>query len=186
VDEPSWVRQIRRERIWTAERLALERAARKGWAHGWAQQSPRTSRNSAAHRSGVLRIWRREVCGRTLLVIRPILGLTLRAIGYADVRSGILLPQSTILSGTKLDSRRLAPQRVARRGWPQDGPNNPPRTSRNGSTHRSGRFAYLAERSVDETTRVIRPVLGLILRTIGCADVRSAILLPQSKGWGHG
>jgi hypothetical protein len=42
-----------------SRRLAPQREARRGWAHGWAQQSPRTSRNSAVHRSGVFRIWRR-------------------------------------------------------------------------------------------------------------------------------
>jgi len=41
-------------------------------------------------------------------VIRRILRLTLRAIGYADVRSGILPPQSTKLPGAISDSRRLA------------------------------------------------------------------------------
>jgi hypothetical protein len=42
-------------------------------------------------------------------VIRRVLRLTLRAVGFADVRSGILPPQSTNSSGTNLDSRRLAP-----------------------------------------------------------------------------
>src|SRR6185312_11978433 len=72
---------------------------------------------------GVLRIWRRERCGRTLL-------------------------GSTILSGTKLDSRRLAPQRAARRGWAHGWAQQSPRTSRNSGAPRKVRFAYLAEREV--------------------------------------
>ena len=38
------VRRIRRERIRTAEWLALERAGRKGWVHGCTQQSQATDR----------------------------------------------------------------------------------------------------------------------------------------------
>ena len=96
---------------------------------------------------GLLRFWRRGRCGRTLPVIRPILGLTLRAIGCADVRSGILPPQSTNSPGANLDSRRLAPQREARRGlahgWAKQSlPLRQPRTSFDSAALRSGRTDF--------------------------------------------
>ena len=49
----------------TAERLAPQRAARKGWAHEWPQQSPRTSRLSAAHRKARV-LLAVKGCGRIL------------------------------------------------------------------------------------------------------------------------
>src|SRR6185437_12665632 len=44
VDEPTRVRQIRPERIWTAEWLALEHIAWKGESHGWNEQCRRSLR----------------------------------------------------------------------------------------------------------------------------------------------
>jgi len=41
------VRRIRRERIRTAEWLALQHVARKGWVHGCTQQSQATDQPSA-------------------------------------------------------------------------------------------------------------------------------------------
>jgi hypothetical protein len=71
--------------------------------------------------------------GRTI-VTRHILCLALRAIGFADVRSGILPPQSTKSSGTILDSRRLAPRSGV---GPMDGTNNPSRSTNVATSHPS-------------------------------------------------
>jgi hypothetical protein len=77
-----------------SRRLALERAARRGLAHGWAKQSPRRLHDVVSSiEAGVLRIWRREV---------------------VDEPTG-----STNLSGTNSDSRRLALEREARKGEAQ-------------------------------------------------------------------
>ncbi len=78
--------------------------------------------DSSAPSWGVFRIWRRER-GQENRRARRARRLTqgvpppfaLRAIGSADVRSGILPSKS---SGTNLDDRRSAPERVARRGEP--------------------------------------------------------------------
>src|SRR6185312_279753 len=138
------VRQIRRERIWTAEGWPRS-AQREGVGPMDGPNNPR-GRHATVQRieADALRFWRKGKCGRTLSVIRPILGLTLRAIGCAGVRSGILPPQSTNSSVTNLDSRRLAPQREARRGlahgWAKQSlPLRQPRTSFDSAALRSGR-----------------------------------------------
>jgi len=97
--EPS-VRQFCREQNWTA-RQRWPRSAQRGGV------SPMDGANNPSPLSNEPSVTRR------------FLRLALRAIGCADVRSSILPPQSTILSGTKLDSASaLAPQRATRRGEP--------------------------------------------------------------------
>ena len=57
------------------------------------------------------------------------------------------------------------PRSAQREGvGPMDGPNNPSRTSRNGTAHRSRRSVCLTERSVDGPSRVTRRILRLALR----------------------
>jgi len=102
--------------LWTAAGWPWSAIARKGLAHGWAKQSPRTSRCLAPRRrafcvSGGERWWTNP------MVIRRLLRLTLRAIGCADVRFGTLPTRATKLSGTILDSRRLAPERISAPGF---------------------------------------------------------------------
>ena len=81
-------------------------------------------------------------------------------------------PRSTNLSGTNLDSRRLAPRSGV---GPMDGTNNPSPPCKPGSGSVPV-FVWLGQ----ETTQVIRHFLCLALRTIGCTDVRPGILPPQS------
>jgi hypothetical protein len=57
-------RQIRRERIWTAERLAPQRAARRDWAHEWAQQSLADVTQRGSTSADILRTWRRNIANR--------------------------------------------------------------------------------------------------------------------------
>ncbi len=110
-----------------SRRLAPKRAARRGEAHGWAEQS-RPPRKRVLQRSphvGLFAYLAERELWTNAPVIRRILRLTLRAIGCADVRSGILPPQSTNLPGacwTAAGWPRSA-KRVGVR--PKDGPNNP-------------------------------------------------------------
>jgi len=102
----------------------------------------------------------------------------------AERGGGRTLPGSTILSGTKLDSRRLALERAARKGEPHGwGSQSPAASERDAdrSASRQGRFAYLAEKGVWTSPPVTRRILHLALRAIGCADVRSGI--PGSSPW---
>ncbi len=115
VDEPS-VRQNCPEQFWTAA----------GWP--WSAQRgrvrPRRGRtiprhpHTSAHNPnpGAFCVSGGETVVDEPSVIWRIPRLTLRAIGCADVRFGIHACASDELSGTNPDSRRLAPQRAARRG----------------------------------------------------------------------
>lgn len=53
---------------------------------------------------------------RSARVTRHFVCLALRVIGYADVRSGIVPPQSTNSPGANSDSRKLAFGRLERKG----------------------------------------------------------------------
>nr|WP_199045668.1 hypothetical protein [Dyella sp. ASV24] len=82
-------------------------------------------------------------------IIRRILRLTLRAIGYADVRYGILPSQSTKLPEAISDSRRLAMERKARRGEAQGwAEQSRPLRNRTGQRSPQRLYALLLERSV--------------------------------------
>ena len=89
---------------------------------------------------GVLRIWRRERCGRTL-------------------------PGSTNSPGANLDSRRLAPQRVARRGWAHGWAQQSPQTSRNDMATEAGAFVHPAEEA--------EPAVPAIFTSFGQQSIRN-------------
>ncbi len=143
VDELT-VRQIRLERIWTAAGWPRS-AQREGVRPRMGRAIPMTPRRLVLDPKRRFAYLAERRWWTTPLVTRHILCLALRAIGCADVRSGIPPPQSTNSSGTNLDSRRLAPQRAARRGEAQDGPSNP-HDSTPPRADPKRRFAYLAER----------------------------------------
>jgi len=142
------VRQIRLERIWTAEGWPRS-AQREGVGPMDGPNNPRQRsdcRTADRRKRRFAYLAEREVWTNPP-VTRRILRLALRASGFAAVRSSILLPRATILSGTKLDSRRLAPQRAARKGWAHGWAQQSPPTIR--LPHRrskEGRFAHLAQR----------------------------------------
>ena len=79
---------------------------------------------------GVLRIWRRERWWTNPMVIRRLLRLTLRAIGCADVRFGILPTRATILSGTLWTAAGWPWSAIARKGLAHGWAKQSPRTSR--------------------------------------------------------
>jgi len=77
-----------------------------------------------------LRIWRRERWWTNPMVIRRLLRLTLRAIGCADVRFGILPTRATILSGTLWTAAGWPWSAIARKGLAHGWAKQSPRTSR--------------------------------------------------------
>ncbi len=108
-----------------SRRLAPQRAARRGSAHGWAEQSPRAIMQPDAPSKGRFAyLAEREV---------------------VDEPSG-----STDSPGANRDSRRLAPQRAARRGSAHGWAEQSPRAIMQPDAPSKGRFAYLAERGADE------------------------------------
>ncbi len=113
VDEPQRVRRIRQERIRTA--AGWPRSAQRGGVRPMdgPNNPARTSRHPTLHRRGVLRIWRREVVDEPQRV---------RRIRQERIRTAAGWPRSAQRGGVR----------------PMDGPNNPARTSRHPTPHRSG------------------------------------------------
>jgi hypothetical protein len=149
VDETSRVRQICPEQIWTAAGWPRSALARRGEAHGWAEQSL-PPRDSAFQRRQ-------------------------RLFAYlAERGGGRILPGSTNFPGANLDSRRLALEREARKGeahgWAEQ--SLPPRDR--ALQRRQALFAYLAESALWMPPRVRQICLELVGQSQTGPGARSA------------